>query len=69
VNAAGQLHEIVGPRKKVRLDGNVLRKLVGKVSNTDVYVCGPAGFSEGVTESLLRLGVRHDRIHQEAFAF
>jgi predicted ferric reductase len=65
----GQLHEIVGPRKKVRLDGNVLRKLVGKVSNTDVYVCGPAGFSEGVTESLLRLGVRHDRIHQEAFAF
>jgi len=37
----GQLHEIVGPRKKVRLDGNVLRKLVGKVSNTDVYVCGP----------------------------
>lgn len=65
----GQLHEIVGPRKKVHVDGKALRKLVGNVSNTDVYVCGPAGFSEDITEALLRLGARRERIHQEAFAF
>jgi predicted ferric reductase len=65
----GKLHEVVGSRKKVRLDGQLLRKLVGNLNNTDVYVCGPAGFSEGVTENLLRLGARRERIHQEAFAF
>ena len=65
----GQLHEIVGSRKKVHLDGKALRKLVGNVSNTDIYVCGPAGFSANITETLMRLGARHDRIHQEAFAF
>jgi ferredoxin-NADP reductase len=53
----------------VRLDGQLLRKLVGNLNNTDVYVCGPAGFSEGVTENLLRLGARRERIHHEAFAF
>jgi predicted ferric reductase len=65
----GHLHEVVGPRKKVRLDGPLLRKLLGKVNNTDIYVCGPPGFSEGVTENLVRLGAPRDRIHQEAFAF
>jgi ferredoxin-NADP reductase len=65
----GQVHEIVGSRKKVHLDGKALRKLVGNVSNTDIYVCGPAGFSANITETLMRLGARHDRIHQEAFAF
>jgi len=65
----GQLHEVVGPRKKVRLDGQMLRKLLGKLNNTDVYVCGPPAFSASVTENLLRLGARRERIHQEAFAF
>jgi ferredoxin-NADP reductase len=65
----GKLHEIVGSRKKVGLNGQLLRKLVGNLNNTDVFVCGPAGFSEGVTENLLRLGARRERIHEEAFAF
>ena len=65
----GKLHEIVGSRKKVHLDYKVLRKLVGNVSNTDVYVCGPSGFSEGIAQTLLRLGARREQIHQEAFAF
>ena len=65
----GQLHEIVGTRKKVHFDYQVLQKLVGNPSNTDVYVCGPPGFSEYVTSTLLRLGARPERIHHEAFAF
>jgi len=65
----GKLHEVVGSRKKVHLDFQMLRKLVGNLNNTDVYVCGPPGFSEGVTDSLVRLGARRERIHHEAFAF
>ena len=65
----GRLHEIVGSRHNVRLDATVLRKLVGNLRNTDVYVCGPAGFSDSVSETLERLGARRERIHQEAFAF
>lgn len=65
----GKLHEVVGSRKKANLDGQLLRKLVGNLNNTDVYVCGPAGFSDGVTDNLLRLGARRERIHHEAFAF
>jgi predicted ferric reductase len=65
----GQIHEIVGSRKKVQLNLKVLQKLAGDVSNADIYVCGPAGFSEGVTTTLLRLGARREHIHQEAFVF
>jgi len=65
----GKLHEVVGSRKKAHLDGQLLRKLVGNLNNTDIYVCGPPGFSAGVTDNLLRLGARNERIHHEAFAF
>jgi ferredoxin-NADP reductase len=65
----GHLHEIVGPRENVRLDAAVLRKLVTNLRNCDVFVCGPTGFSQGITDSLLQLGVHKDRIHQETFAF
>ncbi len=65
----GDIHEVVGSRKKVHLDFQMLRKLVGNLNNTDVYVCGPPGFSAGVTDSLIRLGARRERIHHEAFAF
>jgi predicted ferric reductase len=65
----GRLHEIVGSRQNVRLDAPVLRKLVSNPRNCDAFVCGPTGFSEDITESLLRLGVHRERIHQETFAF
>jgi|ERR1017187_4238634 predicted ferric reductase len=65
----GRLHEIVGSRQNVRLDAPVLRKLVTNLRNSDVFVCGPTGFSDDVTESLLQLGVRRERIHRETFAF
>lgn len=65
----GQLHEIVGSRKKVHLDGKALRQLLGNLSTSDIYVCGPPGFSESMAKALVRLGAGHDRIHQEAFAF
>jgi len=65
----GRLYEILGPRHLVRLNADVLKRLVPEIAGCDVYVCGPPGFSEGVVNSALRLGVSRDRIHEEVFAF
>ncbi len=65
----GQLHEIIGTRKKVNMNLKAIQKLVGNVSNADIYVCGPAGFSEGIADTMSRLGARREQIHQEAFVF
>jgi ferredoxin-NADP reductase len=65
----GQLHEIVGPRNRVRFDARLLRRLVPDVAERDVYVCGPDGFRDNVVDAALRLGVTEEQIHQEAFGF
>jgi len=65
----GRLHEIVGPRHRVRLDAHVLRRLVPDLAERDVYVCGPGGFSSGTVAAAERLGVAKDQIHAETFGF
>ncbi len=65
----GRLHEIVGPRHRVRLDAHVLRRLVPDLAERDVYVCGPGGFSSGTVAAAERLGVAKDQIHTETFGF
>jgi len=65
----GVLFEVVGPRERVRLDSATLRKLLGNLSNADVYVCGPSGFSNHVIRAISNLGARPERIHQETFTF
>ena len=64
----GQLHEIIGPRDKVRLDARMLRQLIPDLAERDVYVCGPGGFSNAIVLATKRLGVPSDRIHHEVFA-
>jgi predicted ferric reductase len=65
----GQAYAVVGPRRTARLDARSLGRLVPDLARRDVYVCGPAGFSEGIVSAALDLGVPRDRIHHEAFAF
>jgi len=65
----GQLHVVSGSRHKVRFDARALGRLVPDIARSDVYVCGPDGFSKNVVASALKLGVRRNRIHEEAFAF
>ncbi len=65
----GRVHEVVGPRNKVRLDARELRRLVPDLKERDVFVCGPGGFSESIVSAVRRLGVPGQRIHHEAFAF
>lgn len=65
----GRLHEITGPRHKVRLNARVLRRVVPDIADRDVYVCGPDGFSSEIVDAALRLGAVPDQIHYEAFGF
>jgi predicted ferric reductase len=65
----GRLHEIVGPRHKVRLNARALRRVVPDLATRDVYICGPDGFSTEVVAAASHLGVTKDQIHREAFAF
>src|SRR5665213_1281085 len=66
---AGRYHEVIGPRETVRLDARSLARLVPELPECDLYVCGPGGFGTRVVASALRLGMRRDQIHEEAFAF
>jgi ferredoxin-NADP reductase len=65
----GRLHEIVGPRHKVRLNARVLGRIIPDIAERDVYICGPDGFSSDIVAAAVRLGVGEDQIHQEAFGF
>jgi ferredoxin-NADP reductase len=65
----GQYHEVIGARDQVHFDANSLRQLAPAIRDSDVYVCGPDGFSEGVMWAAQSLGLGADQIHEEAFAF
>ena len=65
----GRIHEVIGPREKVRFNAQVLHRLAPDLAQREVYICGPNGFSDQVITSLHRLRVPSNRIHHEAFAF
>jgi predicted ferric reductase len=65
----GQYHEIIGGRDRVRLDDKTLKRLVPDIRHNDIFVCGPAGFTEGIVASTRRLGVPHEHVHHESFTF
>ncbi len=65
----GRFHEIIGSREKVRFDSRVLQRLEPDIASSDVYVCGPEGFSKRVMVAAQKLGVHRDNIHHEAFTF
>jgi predicted ferric reductase len=66
---SGQYHEVIGARDEVRFDADSLRQLAPAIQDSDVYVCGPDGFSKGVMGAAQSLGMRADQIHEETFAF
>jgi ferredoxin-NADP reductase len=65
----GEFHELVGSRKDVTIDADSMRRLIPSIAESDVYVCGPNGFTDRVVAAALRLGVDPKRIHHEAFSF
>lgn len=39
------------------------------LKNKEIFLCGPGGFKEAMTEQLLEKGVKKSNIHEEAFEF
>jgi predicted ferric reductase len=64
----GQLHELIGPRERVRLDARALATLVPALRTRDVYICGPDGFTAALVAAAREAGVSLGRIHHESFA-
>jgi ferredoxin-NADP reductase len=65
----GRFQEVLGSRQRVRLDPRSLKKLAPDIARSDVYICGPESFTDGVIATVDRLGVPRDRTHLEAFTF
>lgn len=65
----GRFHELIGSRDEVSVDANTLRALVPELRTSDVYVCGPSGFTDQVVRAAVALGVPHAQIHHEEFTF
>jgi predicted ferric reductase len=65
----GVLHEIIGSRHDAPLNANTLRRLLPAVAQSDVYICGPTGFTSQIATALAKLHVSPDRIHLEEFSF
>ena len=65
----GTFHTILGPRQRAPLDRTTLNKLAPCIRDSDVYVCGPAGFTDDVAKAAASLGVLTTRIHLEEFSF
>jgi predicted ferric reductase len=69
----GRAHLVAGARGDDRDAGRPmgpahLRGLVPDVAHRDVYLCGPPGFCLATADTLRRLHVPADRIHEESFA-
>jgi predicted ferric reductase len=65
----GQFHEVIGSRREVRFDASTLQRLVPDLTERDLYICGPGGFSGNIVAAARRLGVQDDQIHEEVFEF
>ncbi len=66
------LHLLVGDhrtRKGAALLGpQNLAKLVPRIADSDVYICGPAAMMDATRQALDQLGVPEEQIHNERFA-
>jgi predicted ferric reductase len=65
----GVLHELIGSRQHVKMDAASIRRLAPQISRSDVYICGPASFTDHMSATTARLGVAPERVHTEVFAF
>ena len=48
---------------------NFMSQFAPDLQDSDVYVCGPGGFTDSVVELARTAGVPEARIHHESFVF
>ena len=65
----GQLHELIGSRRKHPMGRRELAGLVPDMAERDVYVCGPESLSQVVVATARALGAPEKGIHCEQFSF
>jgi predicted ferric reductase len=69
VTARGwRLWYLQGERAQHPLDVAQLTQLAPELTRSDVYVCGPEGFSARVLDECRSAGLPEDRLHHESFA-
>jgi predicted ferric reductase len=64
-----RVHYLVGSRREHPMDAKSLEKLVPRIADSDIYICGPGPLVETVKAAVVDLGVPKNRFHDEAFAF
>jgi ferredoxin-NADP reductase/DMSO/TMAO reductase YedYZ heme-binding membrane subunit len=64
----GRMHELVGPRERVRLDSAALKALVPDVARRDVYLCGPEPLQDALVAAATEAGVPASHLHHESFS-
>ncbi len=72
VGRGARVHLLPGSRhtgRRGRLDARELTRLVPRLSEHDVYICGPEEFATDMRRELRQAGVPRGSIHTESFAF
>ena len=64
----GRLWEVVGPRERISITAETLRRGLPDLEQRHVYICGPDDFTASVTAQCRRAGVPAAHIHFESFA-
>ena len=65
----GRMWEALGPRSRIAISGDSLRRSMPDVAERDVFICGPDAFTESVAAACRAAGVPAARIHYESFRF
>ena len=65
----GRMWEALGPRSRITITADTLRRAMPDLAERDVFVCGPDEFTESVAAACRASDVPPARIHHESFAF
>lgn len=65
----GELHQLVGSRDDIVLDGRLFRSLVPDLAQREAFVCGPPGFVQAAVAALAEAGLPRRAVHAEEFAW
>jgi predicted ferric reductase len=65
----GRMWEALGPRTRVSITSDTLRRAMPDIADRDVFVCGPDAFTEAMAAACRAAGVPAGRVHFESFAF
>lgn len=65
----GDYHEVIGTPNEVNFSAALLASLVPDIASSDLYLCGPPGFTDVALACASQLGLPPERVHYEAFTF